>query len=95
MREITIRKIVLQKSNEQGGFYLMLLSKGYYKHEYQHTDIIISDYAIDHMDELYEDEDQPAITKGCPILSGYHVLRLMMSMMSNMWHKQTTNQIKM
>ena len=73
----------------------MLLSKGYYKHEYQHTDIIISDYAIDHMDELYEDEDQPAITKGCPILSGYHVLRLMMSMMSNMWHKQTTNQIKM
>ena len=42
MREITIGAIALQKSNEQGGFLIMLLSKGPKINKYQWIEILVS-----------------------------------------------------
>ena len=45
----------------------MLLSTGRHIHAYQWTVIPIDNYAIDHVDELSEDEDKPPLTNGYTI----------------------------
>jgi hypothetical protein len=64
----SIGAVALKPSNERGGYYSMSLSTGRRLHCYQWTELPVSDYVIDRVEEMVTKEKQPVMTNGHPIV---------------------------
>ena len=66
-RSRSIGAIALKPSNERDGHYFMSLSTGKRIHCYQWTELPITDFVVDRVEQLAALEKQPIMTNGYPI----------------------------